>query len=88
MSAVENKILCFDMDAETVVIKEVGEADAVFSTLTLLEDGRFVSIDQKGRIYILAEDLGSWEVCDSETGGNAASYADSICVNHKVFFSG
>lgn len=86
LSAVENKILCFDMDAETVVVKEVGEADAVFSTLTLLEDGRFASIDQKGRIYILAEDLESWEVCDSEAGGNAASYVDSICVNHKVFF--
>lgn len=94
LSAVENKILCFDMDAETVMAKEVGEADAVFSALSLMEDGRFAAIDQKGRIYIISEDLAGWEICDSETEaglyremkGSAKPYADCICKGNKVFF--
>ncbi len=94
LSAVENKILCFDMDAESVMVKEVGEADAVFSTLTLMDDGRFVSIDQRGRIYIISEDLISWEICDcateigldKEMEGNTKPYADCICMDNKIFF--
>lgn len=94
LSATENKILCFDMDAECVIAKAVGETDSIFSALTLMEDGRFAAIDQRGRIYIISEDLGSWEICESEqeTGlcremeGNTKPYADCICIDNKVFF--
>ncbi len=94
LSAEENKILCFDMDAESVIAKAVGETDSIFSVLTLMEDGRFAAIDQKGRIYIISEDLESWEICDSETEtglcrkmeGNTKPYADCICIDNKVFF--
>lgn len=94
LSALENKILCFDMDAERVIAKAVGEADAVFSALSLMKDGRFAAIDQKGRIYIISGDLESWETYDRKIGSslsggteeNAKSYADCICMDHSVFF--
>lgn len=88
LSALENKIFCFDMDTESVEAKEVGETGAVLSALSLTGDGGLAAIDQQGSIYIISEDLANWEVYDAgiKTDSPLKSYADAICADGSVFF--